>query len=277
MQHQSGSFQGTNDYKLYFQCWLPDKTAKAVVFLAHGIVEHSGRYKELGAFLALQGFAAYAFDYRHHGQSEGRKGRMDNFSSILDDFGIFLKMIQKEQPGRKIFLLGHSMGASLSMAFAEKHKPDLAGLILSGSPLRSQPRIPTAVIGMLYPLAVFTPGAGLYKLDSSTLSRDKAIVNGYDNDPLVFRGKLACCLIISFMWTLHKTEAGLAEIQIPVLILHGTDDNLCSPDGSKVVMQKIGSKDKTHISYQGYYHEILNEPEKERVQRDILDWLVKRT
>ena len=275
MQHQTGTFIGANNYRLYFQSWLPDAAVKAVLFLAHGIVEHSGRYAGFGSYLASQGFAVYAFDYRHHGQSEGKKGNIDNFSLILEDFGIFLKMIQKAQPQRKTFLFGHSMGASLSMAFAEKHQSELAGLILSGSPLRSLPRIPTAAIGLMYPLVLLTPNMGLYKLKSSTLSRDKAVVEGYNNDPLVFRGKLTCSLIISFLWSLHKIEDRLEKIKIPALILHGTEDNLCSQEGSEVAMRKISSKDKSFIPYQGYHHEILNEPEKEKVWRDILDWLNK--
>jgi acylglycerol lipase len=275
MQHQTGTFTGANNYRLFFQIWLPDTAVKAVLFLAHGIVEHSGRYAGFGSFLASQGFAVYAFDYRHHGQSEGKKGSIDNFSLILEDFEIFLKMIRKAHPERKVFLFGHSMGASLSMAFAEKHQSELAGLILSGSPLRSLPPIPTAAIGLMYPLILMTPNMGLYRLNSSTLSRDKTVVEGYNNDPLVFRGKLTCRLIISFMWGLHKIENRLAEIKIPALILHGTKDNLCSQEGSEVVVQKISSKDKAFIPYQGYYHEILNEPEREIVRRNILDWLNK--
>jgi acylglycerol lipase len=273
MQHKMGTFIGANNYRLYFQGWLPDTTVKAVLFLAHGIVEHSGRYAGFGSFLASQGFAVYAFDYRHHGQSEGKKGNIDKFTLILDDFEIFLKMIQKAHPDQKTFLFGHSMGASLSMAFAEEHQSELAGLVLSGSPLRSLPPIPTAVIGLMYPLVLMTPNLGLYRLNSSTLSRDKTVVEGYNNDPLVFRGKLTCRLIISFMWGLHKIEDHLGEIKIPVLILHGTKDNLCSPHGSEIVLQRIGSKDKLFIPYQGYFHEILNEPEKERVRQDIVDWL----
>jgi acylglycerol lipase len=273
MQHQTGYFIGANNYKLYFQSWLPDVAVKAVLFLAHGIVEHSGRYAGFGSYLASQGFAVYAFDYRHHGQSEGKKGNIDKFSLILDDFEIFLKMIQTVYSDRKTFLFGHSMGASFSMAFAEKHQSELTGLILSGSPLRSLPPIPTAAIGLMYPLVLMTPNMGIYKLNSSTLSRDKTVVEGYNNDPLVFRGKLSCRLIISFMWGLHKIEDRLGDIRIPALILHGTEDNLCSPHGSEVVLQKISSKNKSFIRYQGYYHEILNEPEKEMVRLDILGWL----
>ncbi len=273
MQHQTGWFTGANNSRLFFQCWLPDNAPEAVVFIAHGIVEHSGRYSGLGEFLASQSLAVYAFDYRYHGRSEGMKGRMDKFSLILEDFSLFLGVIQKAQPGRKIFMLGHSMGTSLSLAFAVNSPSGLSGLILSGSPLRSRPTIPTALIGCLYLLVLITPNLGLYLLDSSTLSRDPAVVAAYDSDPLVFRGKLSCSLIISFMWMLHRVESRLADIQTPVLIMHGSRDNLCSPEGSQVILKKIGSKDKTLITYPGFYHEILNEPEKDQVRRDIVDWL----
>jgi acylglycerol lipase len=276
MEYQSGSFQGTGKYNLYYQCWKPDLKTKAVVFLAHGIAEHSGRYTGLATFLAEQGLAVYAFDFRHHGRSEGIKGRIDNYGNILRDFDIFIELMGKAHPGLPIFLLGHSMGSSLSLEFAAARPDILKGLVVSGSPLRSLPVIPTPVLALLYPLAKITPNMGLYRLSSSTLSHDQSVVQGYDQDPLVFRGKLTCRLIISFMWRLHQVESQLSSVKIPVLILHGGEDKLCSPEGSQVVNRKIGSTDKTLITYSGFYHEILNEPEKEKVQGDILEWLKKR-
>ncbi|HSW58491.1 MAG TPA: lysophospholipase [Dehalococcoidales bacterium] len=276
MLHRTGTFRGTDNCNLFYQYYLPAVSPRAVLFLAHGISEHSGRYAGLSQFLASQGVAVFGFDYRHHGRSEGEKGRMDRFSHILDDFSNFLDIIRDVCPGKKIFLLGHSMGASLSLAYTQKAQSGLAGLVLSGTPLRSLPSVPVAVIGCLYPLVLLTPNLGFYKLKSSTLSRDPQIVTGYDNDPLVFRGKLACSLIISFMWTLHKIESKLNDIKIPVLILHGDQDSLCSPKGSEIVFNSIGSKEKTHIPYKGLYHEILNEPEKEKVYADILTWLNER-
>jgi acylglycerol lipase len=276
MQSQNGTFQGAKGYRLYYRKWIPEQKAVAVVFVAHGIAEHSGRYSGLGSFLAGRGLAVYAFDYRHHGRSQGDKGGMDDFSLILDDFEIFRKMISQAHPGLKIFLLGHSMGTALSLVYAEKHGSDLAGLVLSGSPLRSIPHIPSLVTALIYPLVVITPNLRLYKLDSATLSRDRAVVDNYNRDPLVFRGKLSCSLAISFLRILHKAEAGIPNIHIPVLVMHGSSDNLCLPEGSDVVLNKIGSTDKTRIIYPGFYHEILNEPEKGQVRQDIWNWLEKQ-
>jgi acylglycerol lipase len=277
MKYQKGTFSGFRNYQLSFQSWIPETSARAVVWIAHGIVEHAGRYRGLGEFLADQGLAVYSFDFRHHGLSEGQKGCIDNFSFIQEDLALFLGLIQKAQPGRRVFLLGHSMGASLSLAFTSRQQSALAGLIVSGSPLRIQPSMPTPLVGLMYPLALATPNLGLIRLDSRTLSRDSGIVTGYDSDPLVFRGKLSCRLILSFLWSLHQVEAELKQIRIPVLILHGSQDHLCSPEGSSLVHQKIGSKDKTLSIYSGLYHEILNEPEKDRVRGDITEWINKRT
>ena len=116
-----------------------------------------------------------------------------------------------------------------------------------------------------------------YRLDSSTLSSDKKVVEAYDKDPLVFRGKLTTGLLLSFLWELHKIRAGLEKIEAPVLILHGSEDKLCLPSGSKVAFEGVKSKDKSIQIYNGFFHEILNEPDYATVLADMLAWLNKRT
>jgi alpha-beta hydrolase superfamily lysophospholipase len=113
----------------------------------------------------------------------------------------------------------------------------------------------------------------LYRLDSSTLSHDKEVVKAYDNDPLVYRGKLTARLAIEFLWAMHKLESRVNQIQLPLLVMHGTGDNLCSPEGSRFAHLKAGSKDKTLKLYDGFYHEILNEPWNYLVLDDIAAWL----
>ena len=276
-QHIEGNFAGKLGYKLYFQAWLPDDEPKAVIMLAHGIVEHSGRYQRTANYLAQNGFAVYTFDFRNHGRSQGQKGHVDDFTYFIDDLRTFHELIKAKQPNKQIFLFGHSMGAAISMAYAEKYSSELAGIILSGSPLCIQPRLPTAIIGLLYPLALIVPSMAFYRLDSSTLSSDKKVVEAYDKDSLVFRGKLTTGLLLSFLWELHKIRAGLDKIEAPVLILHGSEDKLCLPSGSKVALQGVKSKDKSIQIYSGFFHEILNEPEYTTVLADMLAWLDKRT
>jgi acylglycerol lipase len=276
-QNLEGDFKGKLQYKLYYQCWLPEAEPKAIIMLVHGIVEHSGRYQRTAKYLADAGYAVYSFDLRNHGRSQGQKGHVDDFSYFMDDLRTFHQLIKSRHSGSKIFLFGHSMGAAISLAYTEKYSAELTGLIISGSPLCIQPRLPTSIIALLYPLALVVPRWQFFRLDSSTLSKDKNVVESYDTDPLVFRGKLTTGLLLPFLWELHKIRARLAEIKAPVLILHGGEDKLCLPEGSQVASREISSADKSLQIYQGLYHEILNEPEYAAVLGDILSWLDKRT
>jgi alpha-beta hydrolase superfamily lysophospholipase len=273
MEHVEGNFLGSAQYSLYYQAWLPEGSAEAVLVIVHGIVEHSGRYKALAEFLSASSIAVYAFDLRHHGRSPGRKGYIDNYDVTLKDIEAFIAFVKTRQPAKKVFLFGHSMGAALALRSAQTNPGCVDGLLLSGTPLRIQPHIPLPIIALLLPLTVLTPALGLYKLDSSTLSHDRQVVKDYDKDPLVYRGKLTCRLIISFLWMLHKIEAGLTALNLPVLIMHGSADKLCAPQGARVTFSKISSQDKTLRIFAGFFHEILNEPEKQTVQREILEWL----
>jgi acylglycerol lipase len=276
-KHIEGDFLGKLDYKLYYQSWLSQEAPKAVIIIAHGIVEHSGRYQRIANYLAEKSYAVYAFDYRNHGRSQGQKGHVDDFAYFIDDLRTFYQLVKSKHPNNKIFLFGHSMGAAISLAYSEKYSAELAGIMVSGSPLCIQPQLPTAVIALIYPLALIVPRMPFYRLDSSTLSSDKKVVDSYDNDPLVFRGKLTTRLLLSFLWELHKIRAGLSKIQVPILIMHGSEDKLCLPAGSESALRGISSTDKVIQIYQGFFHEILNEPQYAEVQADMLAWLNKHT
>ncbi len=275
MKHSEGTFKGKNEYDLYYQGWLPEGNPKAVILLAHGIAEHHGRYQKLAEFLVSKDYAVYGFDYRHHGKSAGNHGYLDNYAFILDDFRTFHTLVADSHHGSKFFLFGHSMGAGIGMAYALKYQHELSGLMISGTPLSPLPHIPAAVISILRSLAAVAPGLKLYRLDSSTLSHDKTVVAAYDNDPLVYRGKLTARLAIQFLWAMHQLEPGVPQIQLPLLIMHGTGDNLCSPEGSRLAYKKAGSRDKTLKLYEGFYHEVLNEPWNYLVLDDIAAWLAR--
>ena len=129
-------------FTLHYQCWLPDENARAVLIIAHGVAEHSGRYKNVAAYFASRGYAVCSFDYRGHGKSEGVRGYVEKFSHYQDDLQTFFQIVRNLYPGKKVFMLGHSMGALVSLSLAG-HKPtDLAGLILTGLAIRTQTPFP---------------------------------------------------------------------------------------------------------------------------------------
>ncbi len=275
MKHKEGKFKGYKGLNLYYQCWLPEKTPKAVLLVAHGLAEHSGRYKNLVNYFVPKGYAIYALDHRGHGKSEGTRSYIDQFGEYLTDLKTFFGKVRKEHPGAKIFLVGHSMGGTIATAYAIEHRKELAGLILSGASLIVTSSVSPALLAIAGVIAAVLPKMGVTVLDASAISRDKAVVDAYVNDPLVFRGKIPARMGAELVKVWRKLPEQMPEIKLPVLIMHGSADKLSDPAGSKLLYERAGSKDMTLKLYDGFYHEIFNEPEHKQVMADVEAWLTK--
>ena len=275
MKHKEGKFKGYKGLSLYYQCWLPDKSPKAVLLVAHGLAEHSGRYKNLVSYFVPKGYAVYTFDYRGHGKSEGLRSYVDRFSDYLADLKIFFDKVRKEHRSAKIFLVGHSMGGTLAVPYAIEHQQELAGVITSAPSLVASSTVSPALVAIAGVVSALAPKMGVTVLDASTISRDKAVVDAYVNDPLVFRGKIPARTgaELAKMWKTLPEE--MSKIKLPILIMQGTADRLSDPASGKLLYKRVGSKDKTLKLYKGFYHEIFNEPQHRQVMADIGAWLTK--
>jgi alpha-beta hydrolase superfamily lysophospholipase len=257
MQHKEGTFKGYKDYKIYYQCWLPEGKGKAVLFIAHGFAEHSGRYGNVVNHFVPKGYAVWALDHRGHGRSDGERVQVDDSSDYTRDMKTFFDLVRKENPGKQIFLIGHSMGSMIALNYAFEYQRELAGLVTSGGGI-SRPGEP--------PPAARPAGQ---PLDTTFLSRDPAVISAYVNDPLVYRGPMPQR---SGMTNLRTRLTEMApKITLPALIMAGND----VPDGerSQALYEFIGSKDKTLKRYNGLRHEIFNEPEYPQVMADLEKWL----
>jgi alpha-beta hydrolase superfamily lysophospholipase len=273
MEHTEGGFKGYKDLDIYYQCWLPEGDARAVLLVVHGWAEHSGRYVNLVDYFVPKGYAICALDHRGHGRSEGPRGYVDRFSDYLLDLKTFFDLIRSQHSDTKIFMVGHSMGGTVATAYVIEHQHELAGLLLSGASLMVGPGLPSALIPLARILSVLMPRMGVFVLDATDISQDKAVVDAYVNDPLVYRGKITCRFAAEMLKTLRKLPSQMPEINLPILVMHGTDDRLGDPEGSRLLYDRAGSKDKTLKLYQGFYHEIFNEPEREQVLSDMEGWL----
>jgi alpha-beta hydrolase superfamily lysophospholipase len=164
------------------------------------------------------------------------------------------------------------MGGAIVTLFAMTRKPDVKGLILSGPALKISDDISPLLVRLSSIIGKVLPKLPTIKLDSSGISRDPEVVKRYDNDPLVYRGGIPARTGAEITGATRKIQAEMETITLPLLILHGTDDRLADPEGSKELYQRVQSKDKTLKLYEGYYHEVMNEPEKELVLADIVEW-----
>jgi acylglycerol lipase len=273
MQQKEGNFKGIGNFNLYWRCWLPDSKPRAIVLVAHGLGEHISRYDNLINNLVPKGYAVYGLDHEGHGKSEGQRIYVDRFQVYLDDLKTFYDMVRKDNPNDKIFLLGHSMGGLIATAYTLQHQEELAGLIVSAPLLKAGDSVSGATIMAARVLSALAPRMGVQALDSTYLCRDKAVVEAYDKDPLVYRGKITARLGSEMFSTMTKIEPQMANITLPILIMQGSADMLVSHEGSKTLYEKAGSKDKTLKMYEGFYHEIFNEQERATVFADLDAWL----
>ena len=135
MKHAEGNFKGWQDYNIYYQSWAPDADPRSVLLVAHGFAEHSGRYGNLVNYFVPKGYAVWALDHRGHGRSDGERVQVEHFSDYLKDLKTFYDIVRKENPGKKIYLIGHSMGSMIALAYTAEYQHELAGLVTSGGGL----------------------------------------------------------------------------------------------------------------------------------------------
>ncbi len=274
--HSEGTFVGAAGGSVFWQRWEPDKT-KAVVVLSHGLAEHSGRYAHVAARFNDSGYAVYALDHWGHGRSEGTRANVERFEHLKHDLDTLLTTARGEHPGVPVFLLGHSLGGLIALDYVvTKGESGLTGLVLSGAAV--DPSVGSAVqraaAGFL---SRYTPNLGVLALDSTAVSRDPEEVRKYVEDPLNYHGKIRARTGAETLASVDRVLHGLAGLRLPMLVLHGTADRLTSPAGSSLVAEKAGSKDKTLKLYDGLFHEIFNEPERDTVLGDVVDWLDAHT
>jgi len=258
---------------LYQQSWLPDNEARAVLLLVHGLGEHSARYEHVAEHCTRRGFAIYALDHYGHGKSDGHPGYVQKFSVYLDGVNALFEKIKQEQPGKPVFLVGHSMGGLIATTYLLENQAVFAGCVLSGPALKSDAAPPAIVLALNRLLSLLVPTAPVIQLDASAVSRDPEVVRTYMNDPLVFHGKYSSRLVSEMTATMQRTLARAADIRLPVLLMHGEEDALASPSGSRDMFENAGSEDKTLKIYPDLFHEIFNEPEQDQVLADMSDWL----
>ena len=247
MKHIEGKFKGVKDLNIYYQAWIPN-TPKAVIQLVHGGFEHSGRYQNVVNELIPESFAIYANDHLGHGKSEGLRNYIDSFDQFIEDEKLFYDLIKEKHSDLPIFMLGHSLGSFIAIYFTKKYEHLLDGLILSGtgtSPGKETSgflKLIAKAFSKIAPKMKFNP-----RINTKFLSHDPEVVKNYKADPLVNADKITARL--------------------------GSEDKLIK--GSDELDNLFKMHDKTIKIYEGLYHEVYNEIEKDRriVLNDLRDWL----
>jgi len=276
MKHQTGYFTASDGMQLFEQQWLPEKIT-AVIIIIHGYMEHSSRYAHVAEFLTKQGFAVHTYDQRGHGKSPGQRAYVNSFDEYLNDVDLFLKKIKEQHENMPLFLFGHSMGGLIVTLYMISRKPEIQGILLSGAVLKISDDISPLLVKMSGFIGAILPQLPTIQLDSNALSRDPEVVNRYNTDPLVCRSKIPARTGAEINRATKLVQENMEQVELPLLIMHGTADRLSDPLGSKQLHERAHSRDKTIKLFDGFYHEILNEPGKETVMAEMAQWLDRLT
>jgi alpha-beta hydrolase superfamily lysophospholipase len=267
------TFAGAGGLNLHAQCWEPEGDARAVVALVHGISEHSGRYGTLVDHLTRAGFAVCSFDHRGHGKSPGRRGHINDWAEYREDVRAFLEHVRQKVPRRRLFLYGHSLGALIVAEYNLHHWHGIAGLILSGVPLKPTGAAKPYLVVIAKLLSRIWPTLTLpLDVDGSKLSRDAAIARAYETDPLVHH-KASTQWGAEALRAIDRVRERAADIRLPILILHGGNDQVNAVEGSRELFEKVSSVDKEIRIYPEGAHEPHNDLDREQVAHDVEDWL----
>lgn len=261
---------------LYYRTWKA-KQATAAVILVHGLGEHCQRYDHVAKALTNKGYSLYSMDLPGHGKSTGPRGHIDGFSDYLKATETLLERAEDELPQAPKFILGHSMGGLIVSQFLLEHQDRFRGAMLSGPAIQSTQEPPAWQVALIKGIARVFPTAKMLALDASGVSRDPKVVTKYNADPLVDKSKLSAKFLVSLTEAMDKIKQRANEITLPILLMHGSEDSMTSPEGTDFLYNNCKSTDKEKHILDGLFHEIFNEPEQDTVIELTLNWLVQRS
>ena len=273
MQHIDGNFKGVRNLNIYYQGWLPEGNVMAVLLIVHGLGEHCGRYNNVVNHLVPLGYAVYGMDFIGHGKSEGEREMVQSYEDFPATLTIYYNMVKNWQAGKPIFILGHSLGGLIATHYLFENQDKFRGAIISAPLIKVSDTISPATITMGKILSVLAPKTGILGLDANLISQDPAVVKAYVNDPLVHHSKTPARLAVEMLKTMLRSSAEVNKITLPFIVLQGSEDKLVDPRGAQILYEGASSKDKTLKVYQGFFHEVFNEPGRAQVLQDVENWL----
>ena len=263
--------EGASGMQIFFRSWRPVQIARAIVVIVPGFNAHSGYYGWVAGRCVADGLSVYAVDLRGRGQSDGERFYVDSFEDYVHDVEAMMTVVQSREPGVPVFMLGHSAGGVVACLYTLDHPGELAGLICES--FAHELPAPAFALAVFKGLSHLAPHAHILHLPNERFSRDPAAVEIMNNDPLIAHETQPTRTMAAMVLADERLKKEFASITLPVLILHGTLDQNTRPSGSQHFYDTAGSADKTLKFYEGGFHDLLNDVNKEQVMLDIRQWV----
>ena len=255
----------------------PASAPRARVVLIHGIGDQVDGvpYVTAAAALSKRGLSVRRLELRGHGLSGGRRAYVSTWADFRDDVGRFVDLVAGESPALPVFLAGISMGGLIVTNYAA-HRPEGLRGVVALAPALGDTGGSRFLLALLPVLSRVVPSLPIDpKLDLSRLTRDPALQRAYVADPL-YQTRITPRIAAELVGAGADTRERAPGFRVPLLILHGTADTLTSPAGSRAFYERAGSSDKTYKTYEGAYHNLFVETNREEIYDDIAAWINAR-
>ena len=257
--------------------WMVSRP-RAVVAIAHGIHEHIGRYRHVAATLNAAGYSVAGVDHLGHGRSAPAKMRTANirrFDDFVDDYIAVIERLKSEHP-EPLVALGHSMGGLVAARAALRVQDQLDALILSGPALMIptdlspwQLKIAVAIVRVAPFLKV--PVGGI-----DGLSRDPGVRQRLLEDDMAMNQPVRLGMARQLLLLSEETRSRANELSLPLMVMHGSADQITVPAGSEEFVRNATSPNKEFVSWPGDMHEIFNELDQDAIIAGMIAWLDAR-
>jgi alpha-beta hydrolase superfamily lysophospholipase len=266
--------EGRGGLAIAVRSWRPPTAPRAIVAIVPGFNSHSGYYAWVAEQFVAHGLAVYAVDLRGRGESDGERFYVDSFDDYVDDVARMVTLAKSREPGLEVFVLGHSAGGVVGSFYMLANQQDLSGFVCES--FAFQVPAPDFAIAALKGLSHLAPHAHVLRLKNEDFSRDPAVVERMNADPLIAHETQPTKTVAELARADERLKAAFPQFSLPLLILHGTMDRATKYQGSQLFYDTAGSSDKTIKLYDGHYHDLLNDLGKEGVMADIQQWIDAR-
>ncbi len=249
---------------------------QAVFLLVHGLGAHSGRWDALAKYFFEHNISSYALELRGFGSTSSLKGHIDSFETYFKDILILRLIIENDNPGKKVFLIGESFGGLLSFLLIQKESAIFSGVILLAPAFSIKMQVSLwDYLRVAFHLFINSKKQFKVRISAAMCTRDIAYQQQLDSDPLEIR-QVSAKFMANYFLAESQARKVPAKLNIPALFLVAGEDKIVNPQETKRIFRWLDAQDKELKKYPEMYHALSIELGKEQVFADILDWIKNR-
>jgi alpha-beta hydrolase superfamily lysophospholipase len=275
MVHRAYNWKSNDGISLFGQSWMPEGTPRALINYVHGFKDHSSRFEKWALRLTDNGYGVIAIDLRGHGRSEGRRGYATGFGSYVQDVSVLCQRARELFGNSPQILYGQSLGGSIVANYLISESLLPAASVITSPWFTLTHKPPMLKMTLAKAVRFLLPGLLVSSdLDAAGLSHDKEVIAQYLHDPLVHNSILPR-LFFEIEQNGIKASKSIYKINVPLLVMHGTDDPITSFRQTRDFVMNAGNL-TTFKEWPGAYHELHNDTDEKEVFIFLLQWLNKQ-